>query len=113
MVLPPAVRPFWSTLLAEKAAAPAHRSWEFSADPFAAKKEVEGRQEKRREKEAAREEAEKGGEVRNGASGAREWGNVPEVKMTQTQREVVEEIIRRVSLVPFSGQSHADRREGR
>jgi ATP-dependent RNA helicase DHX57 len=100
MVLPPTVRPFWSTLLAEKAAAPAHRAWDFAADPFAAKKEVEQRQEKRKQNEVKREEAEKSGEVRNGNGngngGGREWGNVPEVRMTQTQREVVEEIIRRV-----------------
>lgn len=114
MVLPPSIRPYWSTLLAEKAAAPAHRSWEWSPDPFTAKKEVEARQEKRREREAKVDQYDDtvAGKVVNGAErthGERGWKNVPEVKMTQTQREVVEEIIRRVrgvvaverSLTPF------------
>jgi ATP-dependent RNA helicase DHX57 len=105
MVLPPSIRPYWSTLLAEKAAAPAHRDWEWNPDPFAAKKEVETRQEKRREKESKMERDETvqgrvavGSGLTNGhGGGERGWKNVPEVKMTQTQREVVEEIIRRVS----------------
>jgi ATP-dependent RNA helicase DHX57 len=104
MVLPPSVRPYWSTFLAEKAAAPAHRDWEWNPDPFAAKKEVETRQEKKREKENKMERDETvqgrvavGSGITNGHGGERGWKNVPEVKMTQTQREVVEEIIRRVS----------------
>jgi ATP-dependent RNA helicase DHX57 len=105
MVLPPSIRPYWSILLAEKAAAPSHRDWEWNPDPFAAKKEVEARQEKKREKESKVERDETvqgrasvGSGITNGhGGGERGWKNVPEVKMTQTQREVVEEIIRRVS----------------
>lgn len=104
MVLPPSIRPYWSTLLAEKAAAPGHRDWEWNPDPFAAKKEVEARQEKRREKvekmerdETVQGRKETGNGIVQGHGGERGWKNVPEVKMTQTQREVVEEIIRRVS----------------
>ena len=107
MVLPPSIRPYWSTLLAEKAAAPAHREWEWNPDPFAAKKQVEERQAKRKEKlekidkdETVQGRKEAGNGMAQASGGERGWKNVPEVKMTQTQREVVEEIIRRVSTRP-------------
>jgi hypothetical protein len=57
MTLPPTIRPYWSELLAEKGSAPAHREWEWNADPFAAKKEVEDRQAKKADKERAVEES--------------------------------------------------------
>lgn len=108
MTLPPSIRPYWTTLTAEKASAPPHRAWEWSADPFAAKKEVEGRQEKRKEKEKAIEEGSAGGSgggsgsgratpATNGGGGGRSWEGVPEVRMAPTLREHVEGTVRKVS----------------
>ena len=51
MTLPPVIRPYWSTLTAEKASAPAHRDWEWDDDPFKAKHEVEARQGKKKAKD--------------------------------------------------------------
>lgn len=106
MTLPPSIRPYWSTLTAEKASAPEHRAWEWHPDPFAAKKEVEERQSKRKEKEKAKEEEEDGmtSAGMSGRStpagprigGGREWDGVPEVRMAPGLRETVEATVRRV-----------------
>lgn len=105
MGLPPVIRPYWSILQAEKAAAPEHRAWEYATDPFAARKEVDDRQAKRKEKDVVRAAA-----AENGASGSEtaldggsrsasgrstpsaeltggrggEWARAPEVKMSTT-----------------------------
>jgi hypothetical protein len=106
MTLPPSIRPYWTTLTAEKANAPEHRAWEWNTDPFAAKKEVDNRQEKRKEKEKAKEEGEDGhgGGSSRGASasngtggGGRAWEGVPEVRMAPGLREHVEGTVRKVS----------------
>ncbi|KAJ9094252.1 hypothetical protein QFC21_006078 [Naganishia friedmannii] len=128
MILPPSIRPYWSQLLSEKAQAPPHRAWEYSADPFAAKREVEKRQAvrvsgaKQRALAAGAGGAGAGGDGKSGKDGwddgfaanarkqdnaagggggrgGRGWNNVPEVKMSQNQREVVEGVIRSVSPV--------------
>ncbi|WVQ98990.1 hypothetical protein IAU59_006122 [Kwoniella sp. CBS 9459] len=112
MTLPPSIRPYWSTLTAEKAAAPAHRAWEYNADPFAAKKEVEDRQTKKKDKEVAVKEAEENGFGGGGGSGksgrgtpakeankgggGREWERAPEVKMASSLREMVEGTVRKM-----------------
>lgn len=109
MTLPPSIRPYWTTLTADKASAPDHRAWEWSADPFAAKKEVESRQEKRKEKEKAQEDG--GGSAggsgsgrgtpaggSGGGGGGRGWEGVPEVRMAPTLREHVEGTVRKVSI---------------
>lgn len=100
MTLPPSIRPYWSTLTAEKASAPDHRAWEWNPDPFAAKKEVDSRQEKRKEKEKAKEE---GGDDHGGGSrlasnggGGKGWEGVPEVRMAPGLREHVEGTVRKV-----------------
>ncbi len=112
MVLPPPIRPYWTTLLAEKSTAPPHRAWEWAADPFAARKEVENRQAKRQEKasatavangsldEGARRNGGGGGGVAGGRHGGAgiAWQTAPEVRMTGVQREYVEGVIRKVSL---------------
>jgi ATP-dependent RNA helicase DHX57 len=107
MTLPPSIRPYWTTLTAEKASAPDHRAWEWNSDPFAAKKEVDSRQEKRKEKEKAREEGDDGhgggggSGVRSvnggGGGGGRGWEGVPEVRMAPSLREHVEGTVRKVS----------------
>jgi hypothetical protein len=121
MILPPTIRPYWTTLLAEKAAAPAHRAWEWSSDPFAAKKEVEARQAKKQEKVSATAMAGAfdnqggfggGSATTNGAGGRGGdgagtgggrgggigWKTAPEVRMSGVQREYVESVIRKVRM---------------
>ena len=103
MTLPPSIRPYWSTLTAEKAVAPEHQAWEWSADPFAAKIEVEGRQARRKEKEAVRDaegdERSNGKIMTNGrdGTGGRVWEGVPEVRMAPGLRDVVEGTVKKVS----------------
>jgi ATP-dependent RNA helicase DHX57 len=113
MTLPPSIRPYWSTLTAEKATAPDHRAWEWHPDPFAAKKEVEERQSKRQAKEKAKEEEDTdnlGGIGISGSGrsstagrerigGGREWDGVPEVRMAPGLRETVEATVRKVSKI--------------
>lgn len=112
MGLPPTIRPYWTTLMAEKAAAPEHRAWEFAPDPFAAKKEVEARQGKKREKDAVAKEANGNGVGQGGqgsgaggrgsgannpmGKGGKEWERAPEVKMASALREMVEATVRKV-----------------
>ncbi|ODN98303.1 ATP-dependent RNA helicase A [Cryptococcus wingfieldii CBS 7118] len=108
MTLPPSIRPYWSTLTADKAASPPHRAWEFNPDPFAAKKEVSDRQNKRQEKEEEKTKAAESGSgagsgrntpaVRQEAKGGRgaAWDNAPEVKMAAALREMVEGTVRKM-----------------
>ncbi|WRT67429.1 uncharacterized protein IL334_004400 [Kwoniella shivajii] len=108
MTLPPTIRPYWSTLTAEKAASPPHQAWEYDPDPFSAKKEVENRQSKKKEKEAAKEADEVGrGAGSNGretpatreaakGGGGVEWERAPEVKMASSLRETVEATVRKM-----------------
>ena len=63
----------------------------YEADPFAARKAVDERQEKAVQK---REQASTGAEV---SSTSLEYLNAPEVKMSASVREAVEESIRKVS----------------
>ena len=112
MTLPPSIRPYWSTLTAEKAAAPPHQAWQWNPDPFAAKKEVEDRQNKRKEKEEAKvttngdqsgsrsgtSTPRGGGGSAAVAPGGREWEGVPEVRMAPGLRETVEGVVRKVCL---------------
>jgi ATP-dependent RNA helicase DHX57 len=111
MSLPPSIRPYWSQLQADKAAAPEHRAWEWAEDPFKAKKEVESRQERRKEKEAVRNGDGDGGGAggghgtgatngrqgaTDGGKGGVQWSRAPEVKMSGALREMVENTVRKV-----------------
>lgn len=107
MTLPPVIRPFWSELLADKAAAPPHREWEWNPDPFAAKKEVEDRQSKKKDKDekaAAVAEGGGGGSGRNtpgpsdGRKHGRAWEEAPEVRMAPALREMVEGVVKKVRI---------------
>lgn len=109
MSLPPTIRPYWSQLQADKAAAPDHRAWEWSEDPFKAKKEVESRQERKKEKEAVRNGDIPSGSgsgtangrpptVADGGKGGVQWSRAPEVKMSGALREMVENTVRKVSI---------------
>ncbi|WOO80898.1 Putative DEAH-box ATP-dependent helicase [Vanrija pseudolonga] len=109
LTLPPTIRPYWTTLLAEKSAAPAHRDWEWAPDPFAAKHEVEARQTKKKEKDeaVASGSATPGGSgsghpsgrstpVNDGRRGGKVWENAPEVRMAPALREVVEGTVKKL-----------------
>lgn len=109
LTLPPTIRPYWSELLAEKAGAPAHREWEWREDPFAARKEVEERQNKKVEKESrANGDAGGGGgggsargsgrstPAEDGRRGGRHWEEAPEVRMAPALREMVEGVVKKV-----------------
>ncbi|WVN86613.1 uncharacterized protein L203_101781 [Cryptococcus depauperatus CBS 7841] len=112
MTLPPSIRPYWSELIADKAIAPPHRAWEFDPDPFAAKKEVTSRQEKRREREEQQGQSAMAGvnggghdngkamlitagKESKGGSG-KQWESAPEVKMAANLREMVEGTVRKM-----------------
>ena len=115
MTLPPSIRPYWSTLTAEKAAAPDHRAWEWNPDPFAAKHEVEERQAKRKGKDAARAAENNGSGVSGHGTpatsgrgtpvgpGGKMWEGVPEVRMAPGLREQVEAVVKKVSRVIIFG----------
>lgn len=110
MVLPPTIRPYWSQLTAEKAAAPAHRDWEWYADPFEAKKEVADRQKKKADKDSAATNGHANGQDsgrgtpvdppmpsrRDGKRVDRAWENAPEVRMAPALREQVEATVKKV-----------------
>ncbi|KAK4689764.1 ATP-dependent RNA helicase DHX57, partial [Tremellales sp. Uapishka_1] len=109
LTLPPTIRPYWSTLTAEKAASPPHQAWEYDPDPFAAKKEVESRQAKKKDKE---KEQEQGGNGHGGGSGNASrsqtpsnslggggagWDRASEVRMAPSLREAVEGTVRKAA----------------
>lgn len=110
MTLPPSIRPYWSTLTSEKAIAPQHQAWEWAADPFVAKKEVEERQKRRKEKEAVGNGIPEGSDGRGTPNGSRNtgsvggvgkvWEGVPEVRMAPALREMVEGTVRKVGYAP-------------
>lgn len=110
LTLPPSIRPYWTTLLAEKAAAPDHREWEWAADPFAAKHEVEARQKKKADKDKDAKEKASGGAgggsgrdsgrstpAQDGSRGGKAWAEAPEVRMAPALREMVEDTVKKVS----------------
>lgn len=111
MLLPPSIRPYWTTLQAEKSFAESHRAWEWAEDPFLAQKEVQARQEKRAAKQNAQQHGDSldssfegrgngngggGGNGHGGRGGGMMWKSAPEVKMTPSQRELVEGVIRKM-----------------
>ncbi|KAL7424264.1 putative ATP-dependent RNA helicase ucp12 [Cryptotrichosporon argae] len=112
LTLPPVIRPYWSTLLAEKASAPTHRAWEWDSDPFAARKEVDERQRRREVKKATDAAEGAGGSGGGGDSGratpardgsghahghmGKAWENAPEVRMAPALRETVENTVRKM-----------------
>jgi len=109
MTLPPVIRPYWSTLTAEKAAAPSHQDWQWDSDPFKAKHEVEARQGKKKAKdeqiqaqangssstEASGRSTPAGRSVNGG--GGKQWEEAPEVRMAPGLRDLVEGTVRKVS----------------
>jgi ATP-dependent RNA helicase DHX57 len=78
---------------------PAHQSWMYDADPFAAKKSVADRQEK------AAKKKEKTQQTANSPAPKSEWGifdGSPEVKLSTELRGLVENAIKTVVILsPF------------
>lgn len=82
-------------LAAEHKNSPEHQAWMYSADPFAAQREVQGRQ----SKVAAKREAENegtSGDAPSKPSGKNEFTQATEVKMASELRELVEDAIKKV-----------------
>lgn len=94
-ILPPGPREYWNELAAEHKDVPEHQQWMYSADPFAAAKVVQERQEKAAQRRE--EPSEAGQKPQASNSGAsREYVNAPEVKMASSLRDLVEEAIKQV-----------------
>ena len=74
--------------------APEHQKWMYEADPFAARKSVDERQEKAAKK---KEEKEKGPSNQAVNQTSPEFAKCPEAKMASGLRDLVEDSIKKVS----------------
>ncbi|TFK86940.1 P-loop containing nucleoside triphosphate hydrolase protein [Polyporus arcularius HHB13444] len=102
-VLPAGPREYWNQLAAEHKVAPAHQSWMYEADPFAARKAVEERQEKvsKKKEESSRPEN-SSREVRQSS----EFAHAPEAKMASALRDFVESAIKQaIEMYPEAADS--------
>lgn len=95
LVLPPGPRDYWNELAAEHKNAPEHMKWMYSADPFAARREVDDRQAKSAKK---REEPTETVDTRGPKDlpASAEFSQAPEVKMASSLRELVEDAVKKV-----------------
>ncbi|KAL0951656.1 hypothetical protein HGRIS_008336 [Hohenbuehelia grisea] len=98
-ILPPGPREYWNELAEEHKKAPGHQRWMYDADPFAAKKEVEARQEQATKR---REDSHRASDdPRAKSKTSSEFDHAPEVRMASSLRELVEESIKQAtSLYP-------------
>ncbi len=94
-VLPLGPRDYWKQLAAEHKAAPAHQSWMFDADPFAARKAVNERQEKAVQK---KEETNRPEGHSRPIQQSSEFANAPEVKMAGSLRDFIEDAVKKVAI---------------
>ncbi|KIK99476.1 hypothetical protein PAXRUDRAFT_30490 [Paxillus rubicundulus Ve08.2h10] len=94
-VLPPGPREYWSELAAEHKAAPDHQRWMYEADPFAARKEVDERQAKTAQRKEEKYIDHQGDSHKSSASP--EFAQVPEVKMSTSLRNLVEDAVKKAS----------------
>jgi ATP-dependent RNA helicase DHX57 len=92
-VLPPGPREYWVELAAEHKTAPSHQEWMYEADPFAARKSVEVRQEKAAKK---KEEIQQAATRPVSRIESDPFDNSPEVKLSTELRELVENAIKTV-----------------
>ena len=92
-VLPPGPREYWAELAAERKKAPSHQDWMYEADPFAARKSVEDRQEKAAKK---KEEIQESATRHVPRTEHNPFDNSPEVKLSTELRELVENAIKTV-----------------
>lgn len=109
LVLPPEPRRYWDELAEEHKKAPEHLAWQYSADPFAARKMVDERQAKatqrREEREAVIAEAANDEALGTPSSStikrtlsvvSKEFEYAPEVRMSSALRVQVESAITKV-----------------
>ncbi|KAI0354638.1 P-loop containing nucleoside triphosphate hydrolase protein [Trametes cingulata] len=87
-VLPPGPREYWNQLAAEHKNAPEHQKWMYEADPFAARKSVDERQEKAAKK---RDDSVRGENASKPGHSSPEYANAPEAKMATSLRDFVED----------------------
>lgn len=92
-VLPPGPREYWSELAAQHKGVPEHQKWMYDADPFAARREVEERQAKAAQKKEERVAGPQGDTHKSSISP--EFTQAPEVKMSSTLRELVEDTVKK------------------
>ncbi|KAH8992445.1 P-loop containing nucleoside triphosphate hydrolase protein [Lactarius akahatsu] len=90
-VLPPGPRDYWAELAVEHKNAPSHQEWMYEADPFAARKSVDDRQEKAAKK---REETQQASTRPVPQTDPGPFENSPEVKLSTELRELVENAIK-------------------
>ncbi|KZT42681.1 P-loop containing nucleoside triphosphate hydrolase protein [Sistotremastrum suecicum HHB10207 ss-3] len=90
-VLPAGPRQYWNELADEHKKAPGHLKWMYDPDPFSARKEVARRQ----EAAAKRQEDSEASHEGRGLIVSREFEKAPEVKMSLSLRELVEQVIRK------------------
>ncbi|KAI0041900.1 P-loop containing nucleoside triphosphate hydrolase protein [Auriscalpium vulgare] len=91
-VLPQGPREYWNELAVEHKAAPTHQAWMYEADPFAARKGVDDRQDKVVKKKAEVLEAKSSGQS---SPASNEFSSAPEVKMATDLRDLVESAIKK------------------
>ncbi|KAG8960615.1 hypothetical protein FRC03_006323 [Tulasnella sp. 419] len=103
LVLPPEPRKYWMQLAEEHKKAPDHQAWQYSTDPFAARKEVYERQQKAAEKRRLQEQEpessgleEAGFSRKNVQQATKEYEKAPEVMMASSLREMVESTIKKM-----------------
>lgn len=92
-VLPPGPRDYWAELAAERKKAPSHQDWMYEADPFAARKSVNERQEKAVKK---KEEIEQAATRPVPRTEPDPFDDSPEVRLSAELRELVENAIKTV-----------------
>ena len=97
-VLPPGPREYWAELAAEHKKAPSHQEWMYEADPFAARKSVEDRQEKVAKK---REETQQANTHTVPQTQRDPFDNSPEIKLSTELRELVENAIKTVVIFTY------------
>lgn len=97
-VLPPGPRDYWKQLATEHKAAPTHQSWMYEADPFAARKAVNERQEKAAQK---KEEANRPEGHSRPIQQSSEFANAPEVKMASSLRDFIEDAVKKVTICAY------------
>ncbi|KAI0828826.1 P-loop containing nucleoside triphosphate hydrolase protein [Trametes gibbosa] len=100
-VLPPGPREYWNQLAAEHKTVPEHQSWMYDADPFAARKTVNERQEKAAKK---KEDVNRGEGSAKVVQTSSEYANAPEAKMATSLRDFVEESVKKgIVMFPEAG----------
>ncbi|KAI9060487.1 P-loop containing nucleoside triphosphate hydrolase protein [Trametes sanguinea] len=102
-VLPPGPREYWNQLAAEHKTVPEHQKWMYEADPFAARKSVEERQEKAAKKKEEASRSEGSHKVSQTSS---EYAHAPEAKMATSLRDFVEDAVKKgIAMYPEAADS--------